>query len=217
MAAFWIYLIQNGHFKDIEHKFPMSGHSYLPWRPGLWSFEKSRENHSVYLPENWMTSVEQSRRRSPLYVLRMTQVTFVTIQSVVKSKWTETWQQLVKRWTFEELVGWNFLTRMRFKRSTDTLTQWNIRTVKGSFLREAWTCLYSKGNGQEVHWTCPNSSSQSWRPKNVGQAEYDRFYHTLDLDQQGNDFDTEILQTKRKGTFQTLKGHKENTLQCLML
>ena len=49
IVSLWLYLILIGRFDCIEHKFLLSGHTYLPVDPDFGVIEKEEENHSAHV------------------------------------------------------------------------------------------------------------------------------------------------------------------------
>ena len=85
VACLWMYLVSNKDcpYTTIDHKFMVSGHSYLPNDRDFGSIETAnRRTQSVYTPENWCTLVETARVRNPFQVERMRCEDFVTLAPV---------------------------------------------------------------------------------------------------------------------------------------
>ena len=81
VACLWLYIVSSTSYPytTIDHKFMVSGHSYLPNDRDFGSIEKvSRHAQSVYTPEDWFTLVETARKKYAFQVVRMTQSDFVT-------------------------------------------------------------------------------------------------------------------------------------------
>ena len=74
IACLWIYIVSSPDFnyKDVDHKFMLSGHSYLPNDRDFGTIEKkNRKTQVVYVPDVWCTLVEEARRKNPFEAIRM--------------------------------------------------------------------------------------------------------------------------------------------------
>ena len=74
VACMWIHIVASSNFSYnvVDHKFMVSGHSYLPNDRDFGSIEKaSRRTQHVYVPDDWCTLVEKSRRNNPFHVTKM--------------------------------------------------------------------------------------------------------------------------------------------------
>ena len=122
----------NFSYRLIDHKFMVSGHSYLP---NDRDFEKaSRRTQHVYVPEEWCTLVEKSRRNNPFQVTRMEIQDFVSIENVKSS--------IVYRKvnTHKEKVNWLDIRwirvskdhpfQMQYRYSHNTLEAWKVLDVQ---------------------------------------------------------------------------------------
>ena len=64
-------------YEVIDHKFMMSGHSYLLNDRDFGGIEKARRRTSaVYVPNEWCTLIKNARRVNPFQVRVMTQADF---------------------------------------------------------------------------------------------------------------------------------------------
>ena len=85
MVCFWMYVVSSNNFSytTVDHKFMLSGHSYLPNDRDFGSIEKaSRRTQHVFVPEDWCVLVERARQRNPFTVKRMETCDFLSIESV---------------------------------------------------------------------------------------------------------------------------------------
>lgn len=85
IVCFWMYVVSCGDFSytTVDHKFMLSGHSYLPNDRDFGTIEKaSRRTQHVFVPEEWCTLVENARQRNPFTVKRMETDDFVSIEKV---------------------------------------------------------------------------------------------------------------------------------------
>ena len=74
IALFWSYIVASTSITRIDHKFMVSGHSYLPNDRDFGVIERKRKVSShVYVPEDWMEIVATARSQgSPFEVIKMT-------------------------------------------------------------------------------------------------------------------------------------------------
>lgn len=102
MVCFWMYVVGSGDFSytTVDHKFMLSGHSYLPNDRDFGTIEKaSRRTQHVYVPEDWFVLVERARQRNPFTVKQMATNDFVSIakvRSLIVHRKTNTQKQKVE-------------------------------------------------------------------------------------------------------------------------
>ena len=85
IACLWMYVVSSPDFSYslIDHKFMISGHSYLPNDRDFGSIEKAnRRTQHVYVPEDWCNLVENARRQNAFHVIRITTEDFVSTRNV---------------------------------------------------------------------------------------------------------------------------------------
>ena len=85
VACLWMYVVCCSDFSytKVDHKFMVSGHSYLLNDRDVGSIEKAnRRTQSVYTPEQWYSLVETARSKNPFRVTPMNQDDFVTLAAV---------------------------------------------------------------------------------------------------------------------------------------
>ena len=71
-CTFFFSLIQVGHFRHIQHSFPVCGHSFLPSDRGFAKTkEMKRKVERVYVPEQWH-DVIRSAKSKPFTVVPVT-------------------------------------------------------------------------------------------------------------------------------------------------
>ena len=64
----------------IDHKFMVSGHSYLPNDRDCSGVESARRRQpQIFIPEHWYRLVEKARRTNPFTVVRMSASDFVSV------------------------------------------------------------------------------------------------------------------------------------------
>ena len=80
-VCLWLYIVCSDEYSytQIDHKFMVCGHSYLPNDRDFGSIEKARHRSStLFVPEDWCTLIEHARRVNPFHVRRMHQADFVS-------------------------------------------------------------------------------------------------------------------------------------------
>ena len=80
VAFYWIHVVCTPKYSytTVNHKFMVSGHSYLPNDRDFGSIEKANRKQHVYIPEEWCKLVESCRRKNPFNVTRMDTKDFVS-------------------------------------------------------------------------------------------------------------------------------------------
>ena len=68
MICFWNSLIQ---FKQIDHKYLVRGHTYLPNDRDFSHIEKLKSSAHVFIPEQWEYVIASARKKDPYNVQRM--------------------------------------------------------------------------------------------------------------------------------------------------
>ena len=84
----WIHIAASSNFSYnvVDHKFMVSGHSYLPNDRDFGSIEKaSRRTQHVYVPDDWCTLVKKARKNNPFHFTKMKIEDFVSLQNVRSS------------------------------------------------------------------------------------------------------------------------------------
>ena len=80
-VCLWQHVVSSStySYEVIDHKFMMSGHSYLPNDRDFGGIEKVRRRTSaVYVPSEWCTLIKNARRVNPFQVRVMTPADFVS-------------------------------------------------------------------------------------------------------------------------------------------
>lgn len=76
-----ILLVTLGHFKQINHKFLMSGHSFLPCDRDFGVIEKRKKRCKSFVPEDLQKMVSTARTYPPFFnVISMDQINFLDIE-----------------------------------------------------------------------------------------------------------------------------------------
>lgn len=64
---------------QIDHKFLVSGHSYLPCDQDFGVIEKAKKFHKdIYIPNHWTTVIKSARKRNPFQTIEMTKNDFLS-------------------------------------------------------------------------------------------------------------------------------------------
>lgn len=115
MAALCNFIVSSNIsvVKEIEHKFLVSGHSFLPCDQDFGLVEKNKKIFKdIYVPDDWNNVIESARKRSPFKVIKMSSNDFY---STLKLE-----QNLTNRKISENKskVEWLKIQWLLFKRSS---------------------------------------------------------------------------------------------------
>lgn len=80
MVCFWMYVVASSEFSYtvVDHKFMLSGHSYLPNDRDFGRIEAARRQRAtIFVPKVWYTLVENARRKNRFHVQRMERTHFL--------------------------------------------------------------------------------------------------------------------------------------------
>lgn len=137
IVCFWMYVVSCNDFSytQVDHKFMLSGHSYLPNDRDFGSIEKAnRRTQHVFVPEDWFTLVEEARHKNRFTVKQMNTSDFVSIESVrslIVHRKTNTQKQKVEwlkiRW-LQISAASPFQVRYRY--SLNALEVWKILDLR---------------------------------------------------------------------------------------
>ena len=84
VVAFWLSIIHKRLVETVEHKYLVSGHSYLPCDRDFGLIEKRKKVQKyVFTPSEWASVISQSRLKHPFKVKEMKQSDFVSAQPLV--------------------------------------------------------------------------------------------------------------------------------------
>lgn len=73
-------------YKHIDHKFMVSGHSYLPNDRDFSSIETAkRKRDHIYTPDDWYELIRTARRNNPFQVYEMKSTDFVSVDGIKDS------------------------------------------------------------------------------------------------------------------------------------
>lgn len=85
MVCTLMYIVASSEFsyKSIDHKFMVSGHSYLPNDRDFSSIETSKRKRShIYTPQDWYELIRMARRKNPFHVCEMGTMDFVSVNKI---------------------------------------------------------------------------------------------------------------------------------------
>ena len=82
IVKFWLYVICNTNIQTLDHKFLVSGHSFMECDQNFGIIEKAKKNsdREVFVPEDWETLVAKASKK--FMVERMNQEDFITLDSL---------------------------------------------------------------------------------------------------------------------------------------
>ena len=83
MVCFWNTQVLN-RFQQIDHKFLVRGHTYLPNDRDFAHIEKRKDGARVYVPSDWEKIVREARPKHPFDVIPMTSPDFLDFSQVTK-------------------------------------------------------------------------------------------------------------------------------------
>lgn len=87
MYSFCNYIVTSPNFvvNKIDHKFLVSGHSYLPCGEDFGLIEKRKKFHAnIYVPDDWLPVIIEARRRMPFIVVEMKTEDFFSSKQLEK-------------------------------------------------------------------------------------------------------------------------------------
>lgn len=99
MAALCDYIVTNPkyHCKEIEHKFLVSGHTYLACDQDFGLIEKQKKYHpEVYVPDDWL-QVILAARKPPFIVKKMEKDDFFSFDPLLNNITNRKVQEVVSR------------------------------------------------------------------------------------------------------------------------
>jgi len=87
VALMWMHICMSTAIELIDHKFMVSGHSFLPNDSDFGVIEKAtvKDINNIHIPEQWYQTIEQCKRKEVAFkVVRMQQNDFVSITELAK-------------------------------------------------------------------------------------------------------------------------------------
>ena len=82
-VCLWLHIVASSEYSitSIDHKFMMSGHSFLPNDRDFGHIEQSRKKtQHIYVPQDWEQVVLRARQKNPFHVYRMKRKDFVSLK-----------------------------------------------------------------------------------------------------------------------------------------
>ncbi|KAJ8365576.1 hypothetical protein SKAU_G00144070 [Synaphobranchus kaupii] len=113
-------LTSMGYFTEIEHKFMVSGHSFLPCDRSFAIIEKRRKVSTLHTPEDFTEMIIQSKQEHPFRVMQMKSEDFRLFPDSVLKK----------------PAGLQITSKMWFK--VTAADPWNLHTKVTHSLYEGW-------------------------------------------------------------------------------
>ena len=88
-ALLWSYVTQSNEYtvENIDHKFLIPGHTFLPIDQDFGLVEKNKRYHSkVFVPKDWMKVIESAKKREPKFVVtRLAESDFISTKKLEES------------------------------------------------------------------------------------------------------------------------------------
>ena len=81
ILCFWVFVVMHELYEMVDHKFLVSGHTFLPSDRDFALIEKKKREREVFVPEQWYRLVEETRSRSPFRVARIQQENIKSFKS----------------------------------------------------------------------------------------------------------------------------------------
>ena len=82
----WMHICMSTTIEKIDHKFLVSGHSFLPNDSDFGVIERTAVKHvnDIYVPEQWFSLIERCKRERAFRVNRMKNADFVSVGELNK-------------------------------------------------------------------------------------------------------------------------------------
>ena len=72
------HMVAHGYFDLIDHKFLVSGHTFLPSDHDFSLIEKKKKEKEIYVPLQWYSLVDEARTKArPFHAIRMQRQSFM--------------------------------------------------------------------------------------------------------------------------------------------
>lgn len=139
LICFWNTLILRNQFQQIDHKFLVRGHTYLPNDRDFSHIEKRKATAQVFVPNQWEDVITAARQKNPYRVQRMTADLFFDF-TVMEKSYTRRKKDTSKKPVLISKVTW-----MNFGQ---TVTKRNGQEVVEKHLNEVWL-RYSYDESEE--------------------------------------------------------------------
>ena len=86
MVAMWLYITQSTAIDVVDHKFMVSGHSFLPNDTDFGLIERAKlKTTEIYVPEQWYSIIEKCCKKRPFEVNRMNSVDFQSTKPLLNA------------------------------------------------------------------------------------------------------------------------------------
>lgn len=88
MSLLCQYVVSSPDFtiEEIDHKFLVSGHSYLPCDQDFGLVEKNKKYYKeIHIPDSWIPVIQTARKKKPFKIIKMTASDFISTQSLEKN------------------------------------------------------------------------------------------------------------------------------------
>jgi hypothetical protein len=113
VALSLLKLVQEDNFVTIDHKFMISGHSYLPNDADFGLIEVAAKGKPIYLPEHWYGCMASARKKNKFLVVEMRKEDFVSTGPFQKAITKR------KKNTDDEKVNWLQIQWFRFTKGNE--------------------------------------------------------------------------------------------------
>ena len=83
LVCLWLHIVASSEYSitSIDHKFMISGHSFLPNDRDFGHIEQSRKKtQHIFVPRDWEQVVLHARQKNPFHVYRMKREDFVSLK-----------------------------------------------------------------------------------------------------------------------------------------
>ena len=88
MVCMWLHIVTSNDYPYclVDHKFMVSGHSYLPNDRDFGCVETARRKQQhIFVPDDWFDLVEKARHINPFVVVRMSCADFVSVSHLTEN------------------------------------------------------------------------------------------------------------------------------------
>lgn len=86
LVLMWMHICKNTDIEEINHKFMVSGHSYLPNDSDFGIIEKAtRKASDIFIPGQWCTIIEKCNKKNPFSVIQMNADMFKSVKELSKA------------------------------------------------------------------------------------------------------------------------------------
>lgn len=116
-VAFWFQLIREHFYRNIEHRFFVSGHTYMPCDTDFAIIEKYKKKNvsNVYCPNDWFEIVKNASEKNPFEVCMMKQEDFIDLNELLKRNMTDDISKLNFKDIHVFLYSWQNMNSIAIK------------------------------------------------------------------------------------------------------